>query len=58
MDYRVHVRRALLWINNGLMLKHGIKAIADPMGRLSGREAEYLDRSRLAERFARFELER
>ena len=57
-DYRVHVSEALLSMNDEPMLEHGIKATACRIIRLPGREADYRDRGRLTERFARFELER
>ena len=53
-DYRVHVSEALMSMNDGPMLEHGIKAMASRIIRLPGRTADYPDRDRLAERFASF----
>jgi len=54
--YRVHASEALLSMNDGLMLEHGMKAIAGRMLRLPRHAADYPDRDRLAEWFASFQL--
>ena len=53
-DYRIHVSDELLAMTDGLMLEHGLKAIAGRTIRLPTRPVDYPDRDRLAERFARF----
>lgn len=53
-DYRIHVSEALLSMNDGPMFEHGLKAMAGQLIKLPGREQDYPDRDRLAERFLQF----
>ncbi|MFE0753993.1 HNH endonuclease [Inquilinus sp. NPDC058860] len=53
-DFRIHVSKALMSIDDGPMLEYGFKEIAGRTIRLPGRPRDYPDRDRLAERFERF----
>jgi putative restriction endonuclease len=53
-DFRIHISAALLSMNDGPMFEQGIKAIDGRTIRMPGRNRDYPDRDRLAERFALF----
>ena len=53
-DYRIHVSRALLSMNDGPMFEYGLKAMAGQPIKLPSRTQDYPDKDRLAERFSQF----
>jgi putative restriction endonuclease len=53
-NYRIHISGMLLLMGDGPLFEHGIKAMAGRTINLPPRRADYPDRIRLAERFARF----
>ena len=53
-DFRIHVAKELLAMNDGPMLEQGIKAMAGKIMRLPNREVDHPDRDRLAQRFELF----
>ena len=50
-DYRIHVSDELLYINDGPMFEHGLKAMAGQTIQLPARAEDRPDRDRLAQRF-------
>jgi len=56
-DFRIHIRRDLLSMNDGPMFEQGIKAIAGHSLRMPSRSIDWPDRDRLAQRFDLFRAE-